>query len=96
MRPTRLRLSDVACLRGGRLLFRGVSLDLAPGGTALLTRPNGVGKSSRLRLCAGLLRPFAGTVETEGRLALADDRLALDADRPLREALGFWAALDGA
>lgn len=96
MTSARLRLSDVACLRGGRLLFRGVSMDLAPGGTALLAGPNGVGKSSLLRLCAGLLRPCAGTVEAEGRIALADDRLALDADRPLRDALGFWAALDGA
>lgn len=96
MTPAHLRLSDVACLRGGRLLFRGVSLALEPGGTALLTGPNGVGKSSLLRLCAGLLRPFAGTMEAVGRIALADDRLALDADRPLRDALGFWAALDGA
>lgn len=95
MTAVRLRLSDIACLRGGRLLFRGVSLALGPGGTALLTGPNGVGKSSLLRLCAGLLRPYAGTVLADGRIALADDRLALDADRPLGQALGFWAGLDG-
>ncbi|BAV66178.1 heme ABC exporter ATP-binding protein CcmA [Sphingobium cloacae] len=94
MRDAALRLSDVACLRGGRMLFRGVSLDLAAGGSALLTGPNGIGKSSLLRICAGLLPALAGTVERRGGLALADERLALDMERPLRKALGFWARLD--
>ena len=91
-----LRLTDVACLRGGRMLFRGVSLTLGPGESALLTGPNGVGKSSLLRLCAGLLPGFAGTVERRGGIALTDERLALDMDLPLATALAFWAQLDRA
>ncbi len=94
MNEAALRLCDVACLRGGRMLFRGVGLDLAPGGSALLTGPNGIGKSSLLRICAGLLPAFAGTVERRGAIALADERLALDMERPLRGALAFWAKLD--
>lgn len=90
-----LRLSGIACARGGRLLFRGVELDLAPGGSALLRGPNGVGKSSLMRICAGLLREAAGTVERQGRVALADERLALDMEQPLAKALSFWARLDG-
>ena len=50
-----LRLSGLACLRGGRLLFAGVDLVLAAGGSALLHGANGIGKSSLLRQCAGVL-----------------------------------------
>lgn len=89
-----LRLEQVACQRGGRLLFENLSLTLAPGEAAVATGPNGVGKSSLLRLAAGLLEPAAGTIEA-GTTALADDRLALDERRTLGAALGFWAALDG-
>lgn len=89
-----LRLEGVACRRGGRTLFEGLSLTLAAGEAAIASGPNGVGKSSLLRLVAGLLEPAAGTVEAAA-VGLADDRLALDERRRLSEALGFWAALDG-
>ena len=89
-----LRLTDIACLRGGRMLFRGVSLTLEPGGGALLTGPNGVGKSSLLRVIAGLLPAFAGTVERQGGVAMTDERLALDMEAPLVKALHFWSKLD--
>lgn len=91
-----LRLSDVACLRGGRMLFADVTLALEPGGGALLTGPNGVGKSSLLRVCAGLLPAFSGTVERSGGVAMTDERLALDGEQGLRAALAFWAKLDRA
>jgi heme exporter protein A len=96
MSDAALRLSGIACARGGRMLFRGVDLTLKAGESALLRGPNGIGKSSLMRICAGLLSPVAGTIERRGRIALADERLALDMEEPLRAALGFWARLDGA
>ena len=96
MSDAALRLSGIACARGGRLLFRGVDLALEPGGSALLRGPNGIGKSSLMRICAGLLGPTAGTIERRGRIALADERLALDLEQPLGQALSFWARMDGA
>lgn len=90
-----LTFDKVACLRGGRLLFSGVSFTVTPGDALLLTGPNGVGKSSLLRLAAGLLSPFAGTVTRAVATALADENIALDRDKRLADALAFWAAIDG-
>lgn len=90
-----LRLERVACLRGNRLLFEGVDVALGAGEALVVTGPNGVGKSSLLRIAAGLLRPSAGTVIRDGAVALADEALALDEERPLGRALDFWAGIDG-
>jgi len=90
-----LALRGVACLRGGRLLFEGLDLALAPGEAALVTGPNGVGKSSLIRIAAGLLAPAAGAVESEGARALMAEAPALDSELPLAAALTLWAGLDG-
>lgn len=84
-----LRLTDVACRRGGRLLFEGLALDLASGDAVQIVGPNGSGKSSLIRIAAGLLPPQSGEVDA-GELALADDNLALDRELALRNALQFW------
>lgn len=91
----RLAVENLACVRGGRMLFKGISFALGAGDALLLTGPNGVGKSSLLRALAGLLSVFAGTVNAHGRMALADESPALDPRLPLAQALGFWARLDG-
>lgn len=91
----RLAFDRVACLRGDRLLFEGLSFALEPGAAALLTGPNGAGKSSLMRIAAGLLAASAGTVEREGGIAFAGEAAALDARLPLAEALGYWARIDG-
>lgn len=90
-----LRFDGVTCVRGGRTLFEGLELRLDAGEALLVAGPNGCGKSSLLRLAAGLLRPAAGAVDLV-EVALADDSLALDRELPLGRALGFWARLDGA
>ena len=91
-----LSAHDLACRRGDRVLFGGLGFALAAGEALHLAGPNGIGKSSLIRILAGLLRPFAGTVEREGALALADERPALDAHLPLGRALDFWRKFDRA
>ncbi len=96
MQPCRLVAQALACRRGDRLLLRGVDFALEPGAALHLSGPNGIGKSSLLRILAGLMRPFAGAVIAEGAIGLCDDHLPLDGHRPLAHALAFWRRLDGA
>jgi heme exporter protein A len=86
-----LRIDGAALVRGGRLLFEGLDLALGAGEAAHVTGANGSGKSSLIRMVAGLLKPSAGRVERSD-VALADDGLALDRELPLRRALAFWSA----
>lgn len=91
----RLGFDAVACARGGQVLFEELSFTLGPGDAAAVTGPNGVGKSSLLRIAAGLLRPAGGSARREGSVALLTEAHALDPERTLGAALGFWAGLDG-
>ena len=79
----------LALVRGGRLLFEGLDFALNSGEGLHLTGPNGCGKSSLIRLIAGLLTPAAGTIE-RAEVSLADEHLALDRELPLGRALAFW------
>lgn len=103
--PARFEAAALACVRGGRAVFGGLGFALEAGGALLLHGPNGTGKSSLLRILAGLLRPSAGRLLWNGS-AVKDDADAhrarlhyvghLDALKPLMtplETLGFFAAV---
>ena len=95
MQACRLSATDLACRRGERMLFRGLSLALGPGEAVQISGANGIGKSSLLRILAGLLPAYAGKVECDATIGLIDERPALDPHLPLSRALGFWQRLDG-
>ncbi len=96
MGTCRLSAADLACRRGDRLLFARLSFALEGGAALQLAGSNGIGKSSLIRILAGLHAPFAGSVNREGAIALLDERPALDPHLPLGRALGFWQGIDGA
>jgi len=61
-----LTANELTCERGGRIVFRGLSLALRTGELMQLTGPNGSGKSSLLRLVAGLNEAQAGDISLTG------------------------------
>lgn len=92
----RLLLDGVACRRGGREVFAGVGMSVAAGEAVVLRGPNGTGKTSLIRLIAGLLPLAAGRLDNPFATALLGTDAALKPDATLAGELGFWARLDGA
>lgn len=97
----------LACVRGERSVFAAVDFTLDDGDALVLTGANGSGKTSLLRLMAGLLVPAGGRLLWDGREVGQDLRAHArrvrfvshaDALKPAltaAENLAFWAAFDG-
>ena len=96
---TKLEVSALSCVRGGRPVFADVSFSVLSGQLLSVTGPNGAGKSSLLRILAGLLQPVSGTVlVTPGGDEAASIHYfghldGLKDAMSLRENLVFWARL---
>jgi heme exporter protein A len=96
---------DLACRRGERRVFTGLSFRLPPGGALVLTGANGSGKTSLLRLLAGLISPAAGRLawgaspvehdpaSHRARLHYVGHQDGVKPGLTPRETLAFWAAL---
>src|ERR1700682_5568956 len=96
----RLVGSDLACFRGGRQVFAGLSFAVEAGQALVVLGPNGVGKSSLLRLVAGLVARSGGTLSLDGgdpELTIGEQAHYLghqDALKPsltVDENLTFWS-----
>lgn len=95
---TVLAACDLACRRGERILFRDLNVSVLAGQIVWLRGANGQGKTSLLRLLAGLATPAAGRIDlVPGRErvyvghanALKDDLTALESLRFLSRLHGF-------
>lgn len=62
----RLAADNLGCSRGGRSVFTGLCFSLSGGEAMIVTGRNGAGKSSLLRMIAGLVHIAAGRIELTG------------------------------
>jgi heme exporter protein A len=95
----RLAGSGVTCVRGGREVFAGLDFTVESGEALAVTGRNGAGKSSLLRLIAGLLAATRGAIRLDGgdaELSLAEHchflghRDAIKPSLTVAENLQFW------
>lgn len=102
VKPGQMRLSGqgVTCVRGGRQVFAGLDFAAVSGEAVAVVGRNGSGKTSLLRLIAGLLVPAGGTIALAGgdtELTLPEQchylghRDALKPALTVAENLSFWA-----
>ena len=72
--PMAVRLVDVDAGYGDRIALEDMDLEIPVGALVAIVGPNGGGKSTLLKLIAGLLRPWSGTVEVLGAPAGRESR----------------------
>ena len=96
----RLSAIDLACQRGGREVFAGLNFAAGSGEILAITGRNGAGKSSLLRIIAGLVRVAGGRLTLEGgdaELTVGEQahyvghQDALKLSLSVGENLRFWA-----
>ncbi len=65
---TLIEIRDLWFARGGRPIFRGLSLDIPRGKVIGFMGPSGTGKTTLLQLIGGQLRPHRGRVRVDGQV----------------------------
>jgi heme exporter protein A len=101
-----LAVEGLSCVRRGRRLFENLEFSVISGGTTVLAGANGCGKSSLMKMIAGLLPADTGTVrfkgtpirttaDYEGDVIYLGHKNAVKPEASVRENIFFWAHITG-
>jgi len=97
---------NLACIRGDRPVFSNLAFDLPPGRALILLGANGSGKSSLMKIIAGLLPAISGEISIQGQNILGDKdwisqnvcylahKNGMKPELTVAENLTFWARLE--
>lgn len=92
----RLRVEELTARRGEIAVLAGLSFSVAAGEAVILRGPNGIGKTTLLRILAGLAPPAAGRVVLdEESAAFSGHADGIKATLSVAENLRFWAGVFG-
>jgi len=101
-----LRGHNLACIRGDKLIFSGLEFELPPGRALVLRGANGSGKSSLMKIIAGLLSAEQGRLSLNGEEVLGDKdwisrnicylahKNGMKPEMTVAENLRFWAGME--
>ena len=98
-----IELRDVSFGYGSGSVINELSFGIQPGETLMITGPNGVGKSTLLRLLAGVVRPIDGAIDygipvgidPRSRMAYLPDSLSMYRSMTPLQAASFHAGVFG-
>lgn len=98
-----LSCKNISCRRSGKTVFKDVGFTLSPGSALILRGPNGSGKTSLLKILAGIMRPDTGQVEYDGNdikniyqiysgmIEFIGHKNGMKGDFTVEQNLDFWA-----
>lgn len=91
-----ISLEYLSCQIGNRNLFSDISLSILPSSLVRVTGPNASGKSTLLKMLAGIIKPNSGCIlKTSHLLSYIGHNIAIKDDMKVSEQLEFWASLEG-
>ncbi len=101
-----LRGHNLSCIRGDRPVFSGLGFELPPGRAVILSGANGSGKSSLMKIIAGLLPAQNGTLSYDDQDMLGNrdwisrnicylaHKNGMKPEMTVAENLAFWANME--